>query len=99
MTPEQVLETLKTGLEAETKTLGFEDFDPIELGLGEYKIVHKTGGEDKGSNWSKVFHFPDHNSYIKVVGYYQSYSGTEFEEWDEAVGIVTPKEVTVIKYI
>lgn len=95
MTPQEVYEALKAGVER-VRDLAFEDFE-VE-GLGNYKVVSKTGGEDRGSDWTKVFHFPDHNTYIKVSGYYQSYSGCDFEDFDDAVSIVVPQEKVITVY-
>lgn len=99
MTPQEVLETLKVGLESDPRLLGYEYFDPIELGLSDYDVVASGGGgADKGSDWYRVFHFPEYNTYIKVSAYYQSYSGADFEDWEDAVQLVIPTERKVIFY-
>lgn len=48
------------------------------LGIGSYEVVDSYGGEGQGEIWYKVFHFTDHNVYIRIDGFYQSYIGTEF---------------------
>lgn len=69
------------------------------LGLGSsYKEVASGGGEDKGSDWFRVYHFPDVNVYIQISGYYQSYDGTDFGDFDDAVRLVVPKEIQVTIY-
>lgn len=60
----------------------YDDYDDDELKpiLGEIIEVKQHGGEDQGSNWYCVKHFPKHNVYIKTSGYYSSYNGTEFDD-------------------
>lgn len=63
--------------------------------LGVIKRVADHGGEDQGSDWYRVYHFVDHDVYIKASGYYSSYNGTDFNGWD-SVEEVKPvvKQVT-----
>lgn len=98
MTPQEVLEILRVGLESNAQMLGYGYFDPSEFGLSDYKFVATGGGEDRGSDWYRVLHFPEYDTYIKVSAYYQSYSGCDFEDWESAVQLVTPTERTVIFY-
>jgi hypothetical protein len=72
-----------------------EDFDDNDLGLGPVKQVFRKGGMDQGSDWQRVYHFVDHDVYIKVDGYYSSYCGTEFEDGWDSLSEVRPKEVTI----
>lgn len=66
--------------------------------FGTVNCVAEHGGEGKGEDWWKVFHFIDHGVYIKVQGFYQSYSGTEFyDEWGSCTE-VRPQEVVVTVY-
>lgn len=65
--------------------------------LGLYKRVLQYGGEGKGDEWYVVYHFIDHDIYIRIDGYYQSYSGTEFNGWDSCRE-VRPQEKTIIVY-
>lgn len=66
--------------------------------LGVVKQVAGYGGEGKGEDWWKVYYFEDHNVYIKVDGWYQSYNGVEFYEgWDSCKN-VSPKEKTIVIY-
>jgi len=66
--------------------------------FGTVICVAEHGGEGKGEDWWKVFHFIDHDVYIKVQGFYQSYSGTEFYDgWDSCTE-VKPQEVVVTVY-
>ncbi|MAX51479.1 MAG: hypothetical protein CMH22_05825 [Methylophaga sp.] len=64
-----------------------------KLNLGEIKEVNSKGDREGGGDYSmKVFHFVDHNAYVKITGFYSSYSGTD---WDEGYQVVTPKEKVV----
>jgi hypothetical protein len=66
------------------------------LGLGEMKEVSHYGGEGEGETWYSVKYFKDHDVYIRIDGYYQSYDGTTF---DEGYGVeVRPKEKTITVY-
>jgi hypothetical protein len=67
-------------------------------GLGNVVAVDSTGGEDRGSDWSRVLHFTDHDIYIKISGYYSSDHGTDFEDWQDAVKEVRPKQQTITVY-
>lgn len=68
-----------------------------KAGIGEFDQVAQYGGEGQGDTWWSVKYFKDHDVYLKVVGYYASHNGTDFEGW-ESVSIVTPKEKTVTVY-
>lgn len=98
MTGTELLEKLRVGLDGDVGTLAYEDFDGDELGIGPYKVVQSTGGCDKGSDWSRIFHFIEHNIYVKVTGYYQSHHGTDFGGWDEEVSLVEPQEKIITVY-
>jgi hypothetical protein len=50
------------------------------LGLGEIEEVDQVGGEGEGEYWHSVKHFKDHDVYIKTIGFYSSYNGTDFYE-------------------
>lgn len=65
--------------------------------IGKMKEVQQNGGEDQGSNWFSIKYFPKHDIYIKVSGYYQSYSGITFDGWSD-VSQVKPVEKTVTVY-
>lgn len=67
-------------------------------GLGVMNEVEQVGGEGKGDTWYSVKYFQDHDVYIKVSGWYQSYSGTDFGDWDEACKEVRPQEKTITVY-
>ncbi len=63
--------------------------------LGIVKEVARYGGEGKGEDWWVVYRFVDHNVYIKVNGYYQSYNGTEFYDGWDCCSEVKPIQKTI----
>lgn len=66
------------------------------LGLGEIEEVHLVGDREGGGDYScKVFHFKQHNVYIKIEGYYSSYNGTD---WNDNLYEVVPQEKKIIVY-
>jgi hypothetical protein len=66
--------------------------------IGKVEEVDSYGGEDMGSEWYSVQYFEKHGVYLKVEGYYQSYSGTDFEDWNSSVSEVKPVEKVVTVY-
>jgi len=67
-------------------------------GLGEIEEVDQRGGEDMGSDWYSIKFLHEHDMYLKVQGYYQSYNGTEFYDGYDCISIVSPKLVTITVY-
>jgi hypothetical protein len=67
-------------------------------GLGAFKEIEQKGGEDQGETWYSVKHFPEQNVYVRIAGYYASYDGTSFEDWEDCVKVVRPVEKTVTVY-
>jgi hypothetical protein len=60
--------------------------------LGSFKCVEIIAGEGKGDDYYRIFHFVDHDVYIKFKGRYSKFfGGAEYEEMFE----VKPEEVTV----
>ena len=96
MTGQEIYDKLEADVSVEA--LAWGDFDSEELGLGKSTEIHQQGGEGEGEHWESVRHFTDHNVYIKVVGNYQSYNGTEFYDGYGDVHIVTPQEKTITVY-
>lgn len=60
--------------------------------------VEQVGGEGEGDHWHSVKYFPDHDIYIKVTGFYQSYDGTEFYDGWDCCKEVRPQEKTITVY-
>jgi hypothetical protein len=78
--------------------LAYENFDDIENAdevIGKRKLVHKEGDcEGGGDHSEKVFYFEKFDCYVMVTGYYSSYNGTDWDEWQK----VKPKEKTITVY-
>lgn len=64
------------------------------LGIGEAINVEHYGGEDMGSTYYDILHFPKHDVYLKVEGYYTSYNGTDYNGWED-VSVVVPREKVI----
>jgi hypothetical protein len=96
MNYQEILEVLKGKLSVEE--FAYEDYYASSLDLGEIQEVEKVGGEDQGSTWYSVKFFSDHGVYIKVAGWYSSYSRTDFDDWDGACSEVKPAEKTITVY-
>jgi hypothetical protein len=64
--------------------------------VGPFEEVYQQGGEGEGDNYSIVWHFIDHDVYLRVDAYYSSYEGIY---WDESNFYeVKPKEKTIVVY-
>lgn len=61
-----------------------------------FKYEDSFGGEDCGDDYWSVYSFSkgDEKVFVQFDGWYQSYNGSEYDEWF----FVEPKEVTVTKY-
>lgn len=68
------------------------------VGIGEIIEVEAYGGENMGSTWYSIKHFPKHDIYIRVDGWYQSHYGTDFEDWDTACSEVKPVKKTITTF-
>lgn len=65
----------------------------LETLVGNVEEVNSIGGgEGEGDYVERVYHFKDHNVYIKITGFYSSYNGTD---WGEHFREVKPKEKVV----
>lgn len=95
LTAQEIIEKLKEGCE-KVSQFAYGDFDD-DL-AGPSKEVDSTGGIDRGSHWTRTYHFTDHDVYLKVTGYYQSHCGTDFDEGWDCVKEVKPKEKTITIY-
>ena len=93
----EILEVLKSKIE-DVREFAYEDYDKEETELGEIKQVDSHGGEDEGSDWYRVFHFVEHDVYIKVQGWYSSYNGTDFSDGWDCCSEVSPQEKTITVY-
>lgn len=96
MNYEELLKEIKAQ-GGDVSEFGYGDISKDEP-IGPFKLVDRGGGLDQGSNWYRVYYFENHDVYIKISGYYQSYNGTEFGNWDEAVSEVRPKTKIITVY-
>jgi len=65
--------------------------------IPEWTEIEQVGGEGEGDHWHSVKYFKDHDVYIKVIGFYSSYHGTDFSGYDCCYN-VAPKEKTITVY-
>lgn len=63
------------GLDLSDGTLSY-----IESKVGVFEEVQNYGGEGKGDAAYSVYYFKDHDTYLKLDGYYSSYNGFSFDE-------------------
>lgn len=96
MTYEEILEVVKQ----EYATVGnFAFISKREIdGVGSVEEVDQYGGEGQGDTWYSVKYFPDHDVYIRIDGWHQSYEGTEFGGWGDACSEVRPQQKTITVY-
>ncbi len=93
----EILSILQEKIEGVSQ-FAYEDFDSNEMGLGDYEIVEKYGGEGKGEEWYKVFYFVEHDVYVRIDGWYSSYNGTDFEDGWNCCKEVKPQQKVVTVY-
>lgn len=72
--------------------------DTIQLETGIWEEIDQYGGESMGDHWHSVKHFKEHDVYIKVIGWYQSYNGTEFYDGWGCCSQVLPQQKTITVY-
>lgn len=63
-----------------------------------FEEVEQIGGEGQGDLWYSVKYFPHYDIYLKVKGFYESYSGVDFYDGWDCIKEVKPKERTIIVY-
>jgi hypothetical protein len=61
----------------------------MEALFGPSKVVGRGGGE--GEEYWVVRHFSEHDVYVRLPGYYSSYDGIDYEEFEQ----VYPHQVTM----
>ena len=67
----------------------------IEAEVGPWTEIDQHGGSDEGPTWWTVKYFSKHDVYIKLSGYYSSYNGTDFDEYDYQEVKPTEKTITI----
>lgn len=65
--------------------------------LPDWEEVEQYGGEGQGDTWYSIKYFPEHNVYLRVNGWHQSYNGTDFNGWEDCVE-VKPQQKTITIY-
>lgn len=66
--------------------------------IGWMKEVHQEGGSGQGEHWESVKHFPKHDIYIQITGFYTSGNGVEFDGWEDDCAEVKPQKKTITVY-
>ena len=64
----------------------------------DFVLMDSYGGEGEGEDYWSVYKFTKDGKeyiYVKFHGWYQSYVGSEFDEWF----FVKPKQVTVTQFV
>lgn len=92
MTFQEIIEKCEE-LEFTLQDYGYGEFDNNIFGTVEE--VYSTGGMGKGENWERVYHFVDHDIYLSMSGYYQSYSGVDFDGYSPVQKFPKQKTITV----
>ncbi len=77
MTFEEIVKKLKE-LDYSKGDIGEGYFDREVF--GPVTEVFSKGGEGEGCDWERVHYFEDHDVYLSMSGYYQSYSGVDFAD-------------------
>ena len=90
---QEILDKFKE-LEISKSDFAYEDLDKNIF--GEVKTVNRKGGEGKGESWNIVKHFLEGNIYISLDGFYTSYDGTDFSEYEFEE--VIPKGMVITVY-
>jgi len=75
--------------------LGDDIIEWEDLPFGKVELIDEYGGENCGSDYWKVYHFIEHDVYIRIDGWYQSYHGTEF---NNAPYEVKPQQKVITVY-
>jgi hypothetical protein len=94
---QEIITEVKEKYSNNVSRFAFKEKDTLDKS-GEFTEVSQKGGKGEGDEWYSVKYFKDHNIYIRVDGYYTSYEGTEFEDWDYSCGEVKPIERLVTFY-
>lgn len=81
MTSIEIIKELNSLTEREIKDLNYSPkYISTQLELGEALQVNSFGGEGEGDNIGSTIFFKDHNVYITMNGYYDSYNGADFSD-------------------
>lgn len=72
--------------------------EELQKSVGVFKKIEHYGGEGDGSTYYDVYHFLDHDIYVKVSGYYQSHNGVDYYDGLESFQEVKPVTKSVVFY-
>lgn len=64
--------------------------------VGEIEMAEHYGGEGEGETWYDVILFKEHDVYVQIDAYYQSYDGTDFSS--SKFREVKPETITKVVY-
>ena len=92
LTGQEIIDTLRESISPRDFAY---DYELDKLGLGEIKSISNQTGDINSTTYCHVVRlFVDHNVYIKLEGWYSSYSGSrEFE--DDEYSVVEPVEKVI----
>jgi len=83
-------------LEVSNDDFGYGDFPQDDEQLGPWTEVDQHGGEGEGGSYHTVKHFTKHDVYIRLDGFYTSYDGTDFSDYE--LQEVKPQQKTITVY-
>lgn len=99
LTAEKIIEILNEAAEERDEfknSFGYYDeFNSVELGLGESESVHHDREGGSYDTDVQVIHFKDHDVYVSLSGYYSSQEGST---WDGEFQVVYPKQKVITVY-
>ncbi len=75
--------------------IGYQEVDWNESDFGKVNVVASYGGEGQGDIYYVVYHFVDHDKYIKIDGFFSYNNGVEF---NNAPYEVTPQQKIITVY-
>lgn len=59
---------------------GYGEREQLEAAVGKVIQAAHYGGEGQGDSYWTVWHFVDHDVYLRADGWYASYDGHEYED-------------------
>ena len=64
----------------EEEICSFSDEEFVNTPFGKLQVVNEYGGEGQGERIGMVIHFIEHNLYLEVSTYYDSWNGYDYKE-------------------
>lgn len=90
----EILEEIKKEY-SDIQKYGFSSGYVSSLGEVEISDTSKGSGD---KDWYVVFYYKEHDVYVKVSAYYESYYGVSFDEDWEGISEVRPSQKVVTIY-